>query len=357
MVKSRNRKWTNKFKNNYLLERVNKLLGANNSVEALFPVRLFGLCLGVMPFDFIVKTGNISAVLSIPSTAIAIACIVSYAYCTRKFFENVYRLSSDIGHGILKINRGFIINIVGSIGLIFNYISVFTSRHADAKTVQVLTEIDKVFKELNEKQNFSKIKINNICRMVLIFFIEIIRLSVNVYLRSILMQLPIYESIVIEFAIKGPYFVTSVVVFIFRSYIGLLYETMRSLNRLLLNLLKSQNRRRVSLKYPLHNTFISMRDYSERLKTIYVIHSKICDCTENINRAFGKRNLFYFSLAFVQIVMDVFSVFTTIVTWADRGVNVNAYYLWHLMNQILITSCFLCDTIIGCEDCKAQVIF
>lgn len=342
MTKVKDGKWNNNKNDWGLPERINKLLAAHNLVEALLPVRVLGLCFGVVPFDFIVEPENTRAVLKTPSTVVAISVFVSCTYCAwESNLLEIYSASS------FKAAVAFI-------AMIFIYIAVFTSRYDDARTLKILMEIGDMFGELNEKLDYTKIKNKIICRFALFYGMKITHLSVMalVTYKTQLDQHFLYSEISLNAQIMS----CTALLLIFRSYVGMLQEFMKTLNRLLLYSLVTKNvyRKRVSIIH--HDNFKSISNFSRKLNLICLIHSKICNCADNINGAFGNRNLFLFSLTFVHLVINVFLDFITILSWSKTTSNVNTFHSLYFLSQLTLDLCILSDVVNGCEGCRFQVI-
>lgn len=349
----------------FTLDYVKEIFSASNFVEALVPVKILGLCFGVMPFDFILEGGHIRAVINIPSGVVALAGFMGYLYCIWKIliFEEMKK-NVESKFAIIQSVSNFFCIVLGIIAMVFIFFSVFASGHADAKTMELLTEIDEIFDELNEKKDFSNIKMKTIGRLALFYVTQITLVSVNLYFMSTLM---LYTSHEMGIAVYAPGFISCTILIIFRTYVNLLNENTAVLNRLLRNTLtrhdesnselSSKALKRVVLKEPLYNIYLKSQDNSKRLKVLFKINDKICDCAENINRAYGFRNLIVITLAFVCDVFYVFNALATIVSSTGRKISKrDILFLYFSLSQLAMYTFVLYGTVHGCEECQNKVI-
>lgn len=361
MVKVNNNKSSNRKKKCYFPGRINKLLGANNLVEVLYPVRLFGLWVGVVPFDFVTEHGSTRAALSIPSAIVAISCLILFVSCTVYifYFGLYFNYYNDNRYNIIICITAFLNVAARFIGTILTYIAIFASRYSDVKIIQSLNEIDDLFEELNEKLMFSKIKLNIICRIVLLQIIVITQVTMNAFLLA--EEEDIKWILVDQISLSVPFVVYSTLQLIFRSYVGLLNDITKSLNGLLFKLLTRQNAKncqQISLNCRFQNNLFSTRDYSRILKNIFKTHSTIYDCGNNISRSFGKRIFLIISFTFVQNIINMFTIFTYIISLrSETSIDSMTFHRVYALSQLSISSCLLYDTINEYEKFSKQVIF
>lgn len=340
----------------FAISRIKKVFGTGNYIEALLPVRIMGLCVGVMPFNFFVEPGHSRAVPNIPSAIVAIASILSYAYFSIKlmFFDHGYN-ATYMRIDALRQAIGLTDNFVGFATVFFTTFSAIASRHAGAKTMELFAELDEIFAELYEKNDFSNTAINIICNMGVYFVIQIAQL---IFFIGVLLNAELIKSLhPICIVTYTPIFISCTTLIIFMSYVCVLTDNAKGLNRLLLNMLTRPN-----LGNSTPHSFpkahpkraLGNEDFSKRLNILIRIHDRICDCAENINRAYGFRNLVVISCGFARLISSLFDALLSGLFWTGEGIE--TYVLIIYLTLFIGFSFVLSNAVNACEESYNQVI-
>lgn len=143
----------------FAFDRLKKLFG--NHDFALLPVRILRFCAGVMPFTFIVEPGNSRAVPNIPSISVAIAGALSYAYFANRLliFHNWFE-SGFPRLEVIHLIGTHTIFFLGLVTVILTSFSSIVSRHSDGRTMELLSDLDNMFSEICEENDFSNMTVN-----------------------------------------------------------------------------------------------------------------------------------------------------------------------------------------------------
>lgn len=357
---------SNSYKtNSFSLNRVNQVFGAHSFIEALLPVRFLGLCVGVMPFNFIVEPGSSRAVPNILSTLIAIGSFGSHIYCSTTFFYSKYlfQTSETRLEDIYKQVCGYIVFSLGYVMMCLTTLSAIASRHADARTMELFAEIEGIFAELNEKNDFSNMKMNTIGRLGVVYFLEI---GQALFLTGELFRERGISLYVMFSVIYIPIIISTTTLIIFRSFASLLSVYGRGLNRLLLNMptrlyvgssehnsFPNVHRERALRNEPLYYIYTETQNYSKRLSILIRLHDRICDCADNVNVAHGFRNLVIITYVFVTAASTLFTALTICLYW--RGKRIEAIVIYIYISQVIVNLLLFYDMVNSCEDCFNEV--